>query len=640
MPSRVRTKSGEGSRSFPAAALHPIESYGLIGNNRTAILVSPSGSIDWAAFPRFDAPPTFAALLDRRRGGYCSLSLLSADVRCRSRYVPGTNVLVTRMGGPDGEIAVEDFCPEIDSDRVLMSEVHRRVRCLRGRAEVELRFAPRFGYGEIVPEFEQTPGGVLAHSKHGSIGLSFDPGGTVRLGSGGFRLRFPLAVGGERWFVLSPGAELVTPVSAFRSDLRRRQTVAYWRRWNGQSSYRGRWAAEVRRSALALKLLFYRPTGAMVAAPTTSLPEALGSGRNWDYRYAWVRDTALAVRSLFRVGCTAEATDFIYWLLGILEQEEEQIKVLYAVDGVPPPPERTIPSLAGYRGSAPVRIGNAAHGQTQHDIYGDILSTADLLDRNGGVVSVDLWRLLRHLVERASAVWRNPDHGIWEVRGPPRHYVYSKVMAWVALDRGIDLGERLGLVAPYDRWREVREQIRDDVLQQGVTARGGGLGWYYGAAAPDASLLLLPTTGFLPVDDPVMARTMEAIERTLVEEPFVARYRLPDHLSGTEGFFLPCAFWRVEFYTMRGELTRARRIFEKLLRHAGPLGLYAEEIGRDGHHLGNYPQAFTHLALVLAATRLDRALQGVGPHPLRPSVGRISGSAVPARHPGPAGPRA
>ena len=593
--------------------MHPIESYGLIGNNRTAVLVSRSGSIDWAAFPRFDSPPTFAALLDPARGGCCSLAPRSIGSTGRSAYLRDTNVLVTRFEDARGVAVVEDFCPEVESDRVLMSEVHRRIRALRGRVDAELVFAPRFDFGATVPELVERPDGVLAQSPAGSIALSCDPGGEAELHRGEYRLRFSLGAGEHRWFVLAPGAEFVTPLSAFRSDLRRRQTIDHWRAWSRRATYRGRWRAAVGRSALALKLLFYRPTGAMVAAPTTSLPEEIGGGRNWDYRFTWVRDTAFAVRSLLRIGYVNEATAFVYWLLDVLEREQEQMKVLYAVDGRPPPPERTIPSLSGYRGSAPVRVGNAAHGQAQHDMYGDVLTVADLLDRNAGVISVDEWRLLRHLVDRAATVYPEPDHGIWEVRGPPRHYVYSKAMAWVAVDRGIRVGERLGFVGPYDRWRAVRESIRDDVLRRGTTAEGGGLAWYYGADAPDASLLLLPTTGFLRADDPIMVRTAETIERTLVAEPFVARYRLSDRLAGKEGYFLPCAFWRVEYYTMRGELGRARRIFESLLGRAGPLGLYAEEIDRDGHHLGNYPQAFTHLALVLAATRLDLALRGRTP---------------------------
>ncbi|HTW76863.1 MAG TPA: glycoside hydrolase family 15 protein [Thermoplasmata archaeon] len=600
---RTRTRP-----AAPPARVHPIESYGLIGNNRTALLVSPRGSIDWAAFPRFDSPTVFAALLDPRRGGYFSIDLASGRGSVRRHYVPGTTVLVTELADRSGSIALEDFCPEIDSDRVLMSEVHRRLLVREGAPKVAITFAPRFAYGAATPSLRRSEHGILARGAGGSIGLSFDPDERIELAGDHARGELALQPGEERWFVLSAGAEEVTPLGSFHAVRRRRETERLWRAWARRMRYEGRWRPEVERSALTLKTLFYRPSGAMVAAPTTSLPEAIGGRRNWDYRFCWVRDTVLAVRALFDLGYTEEATDFVYWLLDILEHEEVHLKVLYAVDGGAPPTERTVPSLHGYRGSRPVRVGNAARDQVQHDLYGGVLAVADLLEQHGGVVSLDLWWQLRRLVEYAARVWSEPDHGIWEVRGPPRHYVYSKAMSWAALDRGIDLGERLGYPAPFDRWRRTRAAIAEDVLARGRTARGGALAWYYGANGPDASLLRLPILGFLAADDPVMVRTADAIEESLVDEPFVRRYRLADGLAGGEGYFLPCAFWRVAYYARRGERGRARRIFERLLARAGPLGLYGEEIDAKGRHLGNFPQAFTHLALITAATELDRAL--------------------------------
>jgi alpha,alpha-trehalase len=600
---------------FPSAtnfSANPLQEHGLIGNNRTAALVHASGSVEWASFPDFDSPPIFSHLLDPS-GGYFRVGPTPGRPVGRIGYVPGTNILETRFELPGGaEVTLTDFCPEVGSDRIFMSEIHRRVIGRHRRVEVALEFAPRFGYGRVVPELQLHDDGVLASSPQGSASVSWARGLSPTAADGVARATFSLEPGEERWFVVGSGSEVVTPLKAYEAPRRLERTRRYWQAWGERSTYGGRWQEEVRRSALLLKLLFYRPTGAMVAAPTTSLPECPGGPRNWDYRYCWVRDSALAVRSLFHLGYTEEAASFVYWLLDLLDRDATSLRVLYTVHGGSPEPERELPDWAGYAGSGPVRVGNAACDHVQHDVLGYVLEVADLLHAQGGAITVDLWRQLRRMVNQACRVWREPDRGIWEVRSEPRHYVYSKAMCWFALDRGIALGERLGFVAPYDEWRQGRAAIREEVLSRGRLPDGQGLAWYYGASGPDASLLRLPFLGFLRADEPVMTATLARIETELREGPFVARYRLPDGLPPGEGFFLPCSYWLAQLYVQMGRREEAIEIIEELRRRTPPLGLLSEEMDPRGNFLGNYPQAFSHLALILAATSMEGLPAGRG----------------------------
>ncbi|MGC2035961.1 MAG: glycoside hydrolase family 15 protein [Thermoplasmata archaeon] len=606
-PSSLRTKL----RGDPwLTRHHPIQTYGVIGNNRTAILVSPEGSIDWAPFPQFDSPPIFFGLLDAGRGGLFALRPSDPIQEDRWSYQAGTNVLTRRVRTRDGgEARFVDFCPETEADLLLISEVHRRVCVTRGTVGIEVRYAPRFDYGRQPTELRRTPHGLLASGTSEIVTLSTDRRLGIDLRHRGAFGRFSLRAGEEEWFVLSQGADRVHPVRAFDPDRRLHQTLGYWRSWSKASTYAGRWRGPVERSALTLRLLTFRPTGAMVAAPTTSLPERLGGPRNWDYRFTWIRDTALALRAFFRLGYSREAVRFIYWLLSILDRDRSRLKIFYSVDGRPPPPERILRGLAGYRRSRPVRVGNAAHDQSQHDAAANIVSIVELLEQNGEIVSADLWKQVRRILQRAAQEWSSPDNGIWEIRGRPRHYVYSKAAAWSALVRGADLGERLRFDGPFDEWRRQARAIREDVLEHGRIADGSGsLAWYYGSAGPDASLFRLAELGFLAPDDPIMKVTARRIEADLAQGPFVYRYHGDGGPLRKEGFFLACSFWRIEYLTRAGDLGRARKLLEGILEHAGTLGLFAEEIGPTGDHLGNYPQALTHLALVSAVTELDTAL--------------------------------
>ena len=630
----TRAHPKESPARGPLARGYPdLEDYGVIGNNRTAVLVGLEGSVDFAGFPRFDSPPTFLALLDREKGGHFFLGVETPGVTTRLSYEPGTNVLEHTFQAPDGSEAVLlDFCPEVGSGHILMSEIHRRISVRRGTLSFRLSFQPRFGYAREVPTFQVDRYGALARAPAGSASLAtYRP---LRIEGGGVEGSFSLSAGQEEWFVFAHGSEVVTPLEAFQPAQRLESTLQYWRAWSGRSTYHGRWRSAVERSSLLLKLLFYRPTGAMVAAPTTSLPEDPGGVRNWDYRFTWIRDTALAVRSLFRLGFEEEAVDFIYWLLTLIVRDRDRLRVLYDVEGRSPPPEIELTHLEGYRGSRPIRVGNAAHEQVQHDMFGNVLDVANLLEIHGGVVSVDLWRELRHLVNRVVEIWDRPDRGIWEVRGPPRHFVYSKAMCWVALDRAISLGGRLGMVADYATWERTREAVKESVLTQGLTSDGKAFAWYYGAEGVDASLLRLPVVGFISAQDPRMQETVRRVESELVHGPLVYRYKLDDGLPGTEGTFLPCAFWRVEYYTLRGDLQRARTLLEELLSRSGPLGLLPEEMSPDGKFLGNFPQALSHLALLLATTRLNdaldrrRSVSPVSSPPDPPNPHGVSGASI------------
>jgi GH15 family glucan-1,4-alpha-glucosidase len=593
------------SDSFP-----PLRDLGIIGNQRTAALVDPEGAIVWAPFPRFDSPFLFASLLDPARGGYFRVSPEDPNVESRLSYEPQTNVLRHTFRSPEGALAVlYDYFPVVDSDWVHLAEIHRHLAVLHGRMAFQVQFAPRFGYEARRPLLESSPHGVLARYALETCTLSSRRTWRLMGPEGRAQARFSLGVDEEEWFVLAYGPEEVAPVEAFQAPERLHQTLEYWRRWIRQGHFPSRYREPLKRSALVLKLLFYRPTGAMVAAPTTSLPEQPGGPRNWDYRYSWVRDTALAVRALHSLGFSHEAEDFVYWLVSVLERDRDRLRVLYTVDGNSPPRERTLRGWSGYLKSRPLRVGNAAHEQVQHDLLGNVLEVAWTLERQGRIVSVGLWKELKHLVERACEVWREPDRGIWEVRGPPRHYVYSKVMCWVALDRGLRLGRRLGLTADYGRWRREKRLLYEDIFRHGRTSDGQSWAWYYGAPEPDASLLRLPALGFVAADDPLMEGTVATVEKLLGHGPFLARYRLDDGLPPGEGYFLPCSFWRVEYYILRGELSRARELLDELQRWTSPLELLPEEISADGTYLGNYPQAFSHLAQILAMHRWDLALR-------------------------------
>ncbi|HTU26781.1 MAG TPA: glycoside hydrolase family 15 protein [Pirellulales bacterium] len=606
----------------------PIENHGIIGNLRTAALVSLDGSVDWLCLPRFDSPSVFAAILDAEKGGRFRIApTTKGDLRHKQYYWPETNVLITRFLHPDGIAEVEDYMPlggSTSSDVQLV----RRVRVVRGRMELEMECRPAFDYARAAHTTQVSEHGARFDSADLSLGLAASV--PLRPDERGAVARFTLGEGEKAAFVLRviapdapPGR---CPGTGEAEDLFR-ATVAYWQRWAARCTYRGRWRETVLRSALALKLLTYEPTGAIVAAPTTSLPEGIGGVRNWDYRYTWIRDGAFTVYAFIRVGFTEEATRFRDWLSARWKEQESRgdgpLQLMYAVDGESNLVERELSHLDGYMGSRPVRIGNAAHNQLQLDIYGELMDAAYLHNKYASPTSYEGWRHLRSLVDWVADNWGRKDEGVWEVRSGRQDFVYSKFMCWVALDRGLRLADKRSFPADRGKWLAARDAVYEEVMARGWSEARGAFVQSYGSDALDASALLMPLTFFMAASDPRMLATLDAIRAPadrggLSADGLVYRYvpkDAPDGLPGTEGTFNMCSFWLVEALTRAGRtdparLAEARLLLEQMLGYGNHLGLYSEQTGPSGEALGNFPQAFTHLALISAAFNLDRALGG------------------------------
>ena len=616
----------------------PIENYGVIGNLRTAALVSVDGSIDWLCLPRFDSPSVFAALLDDGIGGRFHILPVKDDVRRKQFYWPDTNILITRFLDPEGLGEIEDYMP-LGADHA--NQLVRRVRVVRGEMKFKLLCRPAFDYAraEHDTHFEEksvrfiSKGLILNLSA--SIPLHRDPEWHK---GGGVQTEFVLREGEQAVFVLgvedpdgaggpAPGNRCPAPEDAEQLF---RETADYWRRWLSKCTYKGRWRETVHRSALALKLLTYEPTGAIVAAPTCSLPEAIGGSRNWDYRYTWIRDAAFTIYSLLRIGFTEEAAAFMNWLGDRCREAPKDaprpLHLMYRIDGSTDLQEEELSHLEGYRGTGPVRIGNGAHDQLQLDIYGELMDGAYLFNKHGSPVTYEMWGHLRRLTDWVSDHWNQPDEGIWEVRGGKKHFTYSKVMCWVALDRALRLAEKRSFPADQPRWLKTRDEIYEDVMQHGWSGEANAFVQAYGNDALDASNLLMPLVFFTAPNDPRALATMDAIRRPLREgglsaDGLVYRYdphQAPDDLTGHEGTFNMCSFWLVEAMTRAGRTDpsrtqEARLLFEQMLGYSNHLGLYGEQTGLSGEALGNYPQALTHLAVISAAFNLDRTLSGGAP---------------------------
>lgn len=606
-------------------AYQPIENYGVIGDLHTVALIGTNGSLDWLCLPRFDSPSVFAAILDDEKGGRFQIGPSITEYSRKQFYWPETNVLVTRFLSPGGVGELTDFMPVKDP---IIADDHRhvvrRVSVVRGTMPFRMICQPGFNYARDPHTIEIHPEGACFHSE----GLSLRLTARVPLQKKGSAVatEFTLQEGGSVIFALEDipaGAGHGHAHSEEEAVTAFKQTVAYWRRWLSKTTYTGRWREMVYRSALLLKLLTYEPSGAIVAAPTCSLPEGVGGERNWDYRYTWVRDAAFTLYGLLRIGFTDEAAAFMNWLearCGELS-EEGSLQIMYGLDGRHKLPEETLTHLEGYRGSRPVRVGNAASQQLQLDIYGELMDAVYLYNKYGTAISYDLWRRLRRLLNWVADNWQRKDEGIWEVRGGAQHFLYSKVMCWVALDRGLRLAEKRSFPADRDRWLKTRDQIYEEILSKGWSRKRHAFVQHYGSDSLDASNLIMPLVFFMSPTDPRMLKTLEAINQSpsrggLVSNSLVYRYNVEetvDGLKGEEGTFNMCTFWLVEALTRAGRhdpryLEDARLMFEKMLGYANHLGLYAEETGPCGEALGNFPQAFTHLALISAAFNLDRAL--------------------------------
>ncbi|GAM50011.1 glycoside hydrolase family 15 protein [Nocardia seriolae] len=597
----------------------PIADHGLIGDLQTAALVATDGTVDWYCCPRFDSPTVFAALVDHERGGHCRVQPAQRPFHSRQMYFPDTAILVTRFMTDVGTGEVIDFMPVTGGDSTDRHRLVRMLRCVRGHITFELDIAPSFDYGRrthtthIDDEgavFECGPAGLTLHAVR-------EPG-DQRLAQiqiterGALHGLLPLEAGQMRGFVMESGAP--RPAQAVRvAEIEQifQDTVDFWHRWLAHSTYRGRWREIVHRSAITLKLLTYAPTGAIVAAPTAGLPEQLGGERNWDYRYAWIRDASFSVYSLLALGFTEEATAFARWLRGLYRGKGEPLQIMYRIDGSSDLTEEVIEGWEGYRGSAPVRIGNDASGQLQLDIYGELLDSIYQADRRGLRISHEGWQDVTGLLDWLGENWDRPEEGIWETRGGRAEFTYGRLMSWVAFDRAVRLANKHGLPGPVERWREHRDRIHDQLWERGWHPRRRAFVQRYDSEVLDSSLLRMVQVGFVAPRDPLWLSTLSAIRHDLVTDSLVHRYdpaASPDGLEGDEGTFSLCTFNYVNALARAGNVAQARLVFEKMLTYANHLGLYAEEIGLTGDQLGNFPQAFTHLALIDAAITLDRAL--------------------------------
>jgi alpha,alpha-trehalase len=599
----------------------PIADYAFLSNCHTGALVAPDGAIDWLCIPRFDSPSVFGSLLDRE-AGFFRFGPFGISHPTAVSYVPGTNVLETTWKTPGGWVLIRDALTmgpwdhedavtphtrppaDDDADHMLV----RTVECVDGSVEVELVCEPVFDYGQT-PATWTTPDGDRHVADASGGDVTFRLQSDLALGIEGDRVRgrHVLQAGERAYGVLSWAEGLATPQDSDEAEARVRSTIRFWRDWLDRARIPDhRLRDPVQRSALTIKGLTYMPTGATVAALTTSLPETPGGERNWDYRYTWIRDTTFTLQALHFLNLTWEADEFMQFVADLEPTEDGSLQIMYGIDGRRDLAESTLDHLTGYVGAKPVRIGNGAFDQRQNDVFGAVLDSILLHTRHSERLPRRLWPIVQSQAECATGIWRQPDQGIWEARGKPQHYVSSKLMCWVALDRAAKLAEIRGDPELQGGWRATADEIRADILEHGV--RDGVLRQHYETDALDASTLLAAIFDFLPGNDEVLRKSVEAIENDLTEDGFVLRYRTgetDDGLSGKEGTFLICSFWLVSALGAIGEIQRARDLMERLLRISSPLGLYAEEFDAPtGRHLGNFPQAFSHLALIEAAARI------------------------------------
>ncbi|PHN01725.1 glycoside hydrolase family 15 protein [Flavilitoribacter nigricans] len=603
----------------------PIESYGLIGNMRSAALVGTNGSIDWFCFPHFDSPSLFAAMLDDKKGGHFQIEPASGEYHPKQFYWPDTNILITRFHCQNGIVEVTDFMPVGEGVRD-EKDYHliRIVKGIHGKVKMKMTCRPAFDYARATHEVSINDKGASFHNDQLSMALS----SSVPLSRDDQAAISEFALQQEEVAVfvfhkIGSGEGCSFQLSREEAEGSFRNTIRFWRDWIAQSQYKGRWRETVSRSALILKLLTFEPTGAIVAAPTCSLPEHIGGERNWDYRYTWVRDAAFTIYAFMRIGFTTEAAQFMNWIMERSDGPDDTgaLQIMYGIDGRKDLSEEHLDHLEGYRGSSPVRIGNGAFNQLQLDIYGELMDSVYLYNKYGSPISYEQWQIMTKHIEWVCRNWQKEDEGIWEVRSGRQHFVYSKMMCWVALDRAIRLARKRSLPADLARWTEVRNDIYREIMEKGWSDKLQAFVQYYDSETLDAANLMMPLVFFLSPTDPMMLKTLEASMQSpdqggLLTNSLVYRYNnqhVSDGLDGKEGTFNICTFWMVEALTRAGKndpkkLEEAHLMFEQMLGYANHLGIFSEQIGLRGEALGNTPQAFTHLALISAAYNLDKAL--------------------------------
>ena len=599
-----------------------IAEHGIIGDLQTCALVTTDGSVDWFCCPRFDSPSVFGALLDDERGGHFRIRPAGSDYRTKQTYFPDTAVLVTRFFSAAGVGQVVDFMPPSGKTATDTHSLVRMVQCVRGEMSFEIDVAPRFDYGRHAHHAELSANGAVFTANGSSLTLHVvrEPGdeqkARVRVEDDDLHASLDLVAGEIRGLVLESAADgppremRVAEIRGLFDD-----TVRFWRTWLAGSTYTGRWREAVQRSAITLKLMTYAPTGGLVAAPTTALPEQVGGERNWDYRYTWVRDASFSVHALLRLGFVEEAGDFAHWLGDRVRErvgsDSGPMNIMYRIDGSPDLKEDLLDQWRGYRGSAPVRIGNGAAEQLQLDIYGEALDAIYAGVRAGLPMPFKGWTAVRAVLDWLVDNWDQPEEGIWETRGGRQSFTYGRVMCWVAFDRGIRMAAAHGRPAPLDRWTKERDRIYEQVMERGFHSSRQAFVQHYDTDVLDSALLRMPTVGFIDGRDPRWISTLAAMDDELVTDSLVYRYNpeaSPDGLRGSEGTFSLCTFSYVDSLTRAGRLDDARTAFEKMLTYGNHAGLYSEEIALTGEQIGNFPQAFTHLALIDAAISLDEAL--------------------------------
>jgi GH15 family glucan-1,4-alpha-glucosidase len=608
LPGSKEEKPAPAPTARPVAIPRSIEDHGVIGNLRTAALVASDGAIDFLCWPDIDSPTVFAALLDPDKGGVFELAPVIDQPRTVQMYLPESNVLLTRWLGEDSSAEILDLMPAPGVDGVCRGHVIRRVQATRGSVTVRLRCTPRFDYARDTPD-------VTVQDKiavfRGGDGLSLRLSAGVGLTAieGGVVAEFELQAGQRADFVFENDEGDVMTEDEITQTIR--VTTRYWQAWAGHSNYRGRWRDAVTRSALTLKLLTSQEHGSIAAAATFGLPEAAGGSRNWDYRATWIRDASFSMYALMRLGYQDEAMAFTRWVSQRAKTGDDgRLQIMYKMDGSEEYTEASLDHLAGYGGARPIRIGNNAAGQLQLDIYGELLDSIYISNKYGEAISHSGWLGVSRVVEQVCKNWKLPDAGLWEIRSEPREHLHSRLMTWVAVDRAIRLAEKRSLDAPFERWTETRNAISEDIWANFWNEERGHFVQSKGSVEVDGAILMMPLVRFIGATDSAWLSTLDAIGLQLADDSLVMRYKKGDGLEGSEGSFAACSFWYVECLARAGRLEEARINFEKLLLYSNHLQLYPEEFDARGRFLGNFPQAFTHLALISAAFYLDRALDG------------------------------
>jgi len=592
----------------------PIADYGIIGNMKTVAMISLDGAVDFMCFPDFDSPTIFARLLDKDRGGSFAVIPQFNSRKTKQLYLPGTAILLTRFFSDDGISELTDYMPVEGSTTDSVCAIVRKIKTIRGNVTYKINCAPRFDYGKASHQIKRTGKNELTFT-------AVNDGDTMIRLIADFPLRFKeqdgyaeitIKQGEEGWIVLESLKQReeipIADIDAYKNSTYH-ETIGFWKGWISKSTYKGRWTDLVSRSAITLKLLTSAAHGSMVAAPTFSIPESLNGNRNWDYRFTWIRDAAFTMYAFLRLGFTEEATRFLHWIHE--RSGDNLLQLVYAVDGSPVANEKVLRHLEGYMGTGPVRIGNAAKDQSQLDIYGELIDTIYIYNKSHAKINYEFWQTIQKHIQCVVETWKKPDHGIWECRNGKKHFLHSRLMCWVAMDRAIKIASDRSFPYPEQEWKEVRNLIYKDIYEGFWNEKTGAWVQYKGGNEVDASVLLMPLVHFITPDEPRWLSTLRVVEAQLSTDVLLYRYdnaKEKDGLKGLEGTFNMCSFWFIEVLAKNKETDKALEYFEKMTGYANHLGLFSEQIGKSGEHLGNFPQAFTHLALISAALELDKQL--------------------------------